>query len=87
MSWSYGRHCRDHADLPCDCEYHMKYDVWELTDDTRGVIGIVERFHEGASYYGNTAYGRTGAMDDRLKCQAKVEEMLVTGKDRLGRPN
>lgn len=74
-TWSYAVTCRGHDENPCDCEH--KIDTWSLRNDQHEEIGIVQRFYSDGHFYGVTPYGRTGAMDDRLRCQAAVERMLV----------
>jgi len=80
MSWQAKATCREHGEASCDCEPFMRIAAWELRNDACDVIGVVQQFGGDESpYYGRTAYGRTGAMGDRLRCQAAVEKMIETG--------
>lgn len=79
--------CYTHREGPCDCADFMKVTEWELYDDMRNVIGVVQQFHEEGPYYGNTGYGRTGAVSDRIKCQKMVETMIEEGRSRHDRTN
>jgi hypothetical protein len=63
----------------------MKIDEWRLANDAGVDLGIVQAFEADGPFYGNTAYGRTGPMRDRLRCQAEVERMLETGCSRRAR--
>jgi hypothetical protein len=72
-SWVHLRPCRVHDEAQCDCEPVMHIDVWRLTDDAGRVLGSVQRFYDDAPYYGTWAGGRTGAMGDLIRCQARVE--------------
>lgn len=81
-TWTHQRGCGEHFNQPCDCDDVFKHDLWLLTNDAGQDIGCVQRFHDGLSFYGSTANGRTGAMDDLRKCQAAVELMIERGAPR-----
>jgi hypothetical protein len=80
--WTHWRKCQEHGTDSCDCEQVFKHDLWRLMSDSGEILGSVQCFNPGdenepaGPFYGNTAAARTGAMSDRLKCQAAVEKMI-----------
>lgn len=84
MSWSYHIICRNHDKVACDCDDVDKYDGWILYNDRREEIGSVVCFNvdengKDGPFYGNTLYGRTGPVGNRLDCQKMVEKMIEDG--------
>lgn len=83
--WMPTHPCMFHETTSCDCGPEMRSSRWALLDEHFVEVGVVVQFHEGASYYGVTAHGRTGAMNDLYKCQAIVELDVATKGERFKR--
>ena len=79
-TWVYKHWCRDHDTDACDCNPVMKYSLWNLENDKGRQLASVQQFQEDAPFYGNTGYGRTGAMTTLVKCQSACELMIERQK-------